>query len=66
MGQDFLSRLGERFEYDDIESDMVDLEGEPVPVATPRMLYMMKRDTVRALDHADAAALRRTFGLEDE
>ena len=28
--------------------------------------YVMKRDTVRPLDHADAAALRRTFGLEDE
>ena len=26
----------------------------------------MKRDTVRPLDHADAAALRRTFDLEDE
>ena len=63
---DILARLGERFEYDDIETGMVELEGEPVPVATPRMLYVMKRDTLRALDHADAAALRRTFGLEDE
>lgn len=63
---DILSRLGERFEFDDIEVGVVELEGEPVPVATPRMLYLMKRDTVRSLDHADAAALRRTFGLEDE
>ena len=63
---DILSRLGERFEFDDIEAGVVELEGEPVPVATPRMLYVMKRDTPRSLDHADAAALRRTFGLEDE
>ena len=63
---DILSRPGERFEFDDIEVGVVELEGEPVPVATPRMLYLMKRDTVRSLDHADAAALRRTFGLEDE
>ena len=64
-----LTRLGERFAFDDIETGVVELEGEPVPVATPRMLYVMKRDTVRSLDHADAAdaaALRRTFDLEDE
>ena len=63
---DILARLGERFAFDDIEAGVVEIEGEPVRVATPRMLYVMKRDTVRPLDHADAAALRRTFGLEDE
>ena len=63
---DILSRLGERFEYDDVETGMVELEGEPVRVATPRTLYEMKRDTVRALDRADAAALRRTFDLDPD
>ena len=63
---DILARLGERFAFDDIEAGVVELEGEPVRVATPRMLYVMKRDTVRPLDRADAAALRRTFGFEDE
>ena len=63
---DLLSRLGERFGYDDIETATVDLEGESVRAATPRMLYVMKRDTLRPLDHADAAALRRTFNLKDE
>ena len=58
-----LSRLGERFEYDDLEAGMVELEGEPVPVATPRTLYEMKRDTLRSQDRTDAAALRRTFAL---
>ena len=60
------ARLGERFGYDDIEAAAVELEGVPVRAATPRMLYVMKRDTVRPLDHADAAALRRAFDLEDE
>ena len=32
---DLLARLGERFGYDDIETAMVDLEGEPVRAATP-------------------------------
>ena len=63
---DILARLGERFEYDDIEAGVVEMEGERVPVATPRMLYVMKRDTLRPLDRADAAALRRAFGLEDD
>ena len=63
---DLLSRLGERFGYDDIETATVELEGEPVRTATPRMLYVMKRDTLRPLDQADAAALRRTFNLEDD
>ena len=63
---DIIARLGERFEYDDIETAVIELEGEPVPVATPRMLYAMKRDTLRSQDHADAAALRRTFRLEEE
>ena len=63
---DLLSRLGERFEYDDLDVAMLDFEGEPVPVATPRTLYRMKRDTLRALDRADAEALRRTFDLEDD
>ena len=63
---DLLSRLGERFRYEDVETTTLMLEGEPVRAATPRMLYVMKRDTVRPLDHADAAALRRAFGLEDE
>ena len=63
---DLLSRLGERFEYDDLDVAMVELEGEPVPVATPRTLYRMKRNTMRALDRADAEALRRTFDLEEE
>ena len=49
-----------------LEAASVDLEGEPVRAATPRMLYVMKRDTLRPLDHADAAALRRAFDLEDE
>ena len=63
---DLLSRLGERFRYEDIETTTLMIEGEPVQAATPRMLYVMKRDTLRPLDHADAAALRRAFGLEDE
>lgn len=41
-------------------------EGVRFRVATPRMLYRMKRDTVRPQDRLDAEAIRERFGLEEE
>ncbi len=63
---DLLARLGEAFSFADIETEMVDVAGVHVRVATPRMLVRMKRGTLRPLDHADAAALRARFQIEDE
>jgi hypothetical protein len=63
---DLLARLGERFAFDDIESETLDIEGVPVVVATPRMLYRMKKDTARPQDRADAEALRQQFELDEE
>ena len=48
-----------------MERSVVDIDGVPVHVATARMLYEMKRDTVRPQDRADAHALRERFGLEE-
>jgi hypothetical protein len=63
---DILSRLGDAFRYENIESEVVVLDGIEVHVATPRMLYRMKRDTVRPQDRLDAETLRRQFGLKEE
>ncbi len=62
---DILARLGEAFHYSDVESEILSVEGLPVRVATARMLYRMKRDTVRPQDRADAQVLKARFGLED-
>ncbi len=62
---DLIGRVGDAYSFDDIESGTVDVEGQTARVATPRMLYVMKRDTVRPQDRADAARLREEFGLED-
>lgn len=62
---DILARLGDRFGYDDIEIEPRQLEGLTLPVATPTMLYRMKRDTVRLQDKADAERLRKRFDLEE-
>jgi hypothetical protein len=63
---DILTRLGEAFQFTDLEAMRVDLDGQPVWVASPRTLYRMKKDTVRAKDWGDAELLRRRFNLEDD
>lgn len=63
---DILTRLGEAFEFRDLESIRVDLEGQLVSVATPKTLYRMKKGTVRPKDWGDAEALRRRFHLEED
>jgi hypothetical protein len=61
---DIIARLGEVFVFDDIERQWMDVEGLRIKVATPRMLYVMKRDTVREQDRLDARMLRERFGDE--
>lgn len=63
---DFLTRLGEAFSFDTLESEMAEIEGVPLRVVTARQLYEMKRDTVRAKDKGDAEALRQRFSLPEE
>lgn len=58
---DILTRLGERFSYDELEAETVDFDGVPVTIVTARTLYEMKKDTVRAKDRGDAEALVRRF-----
>ncbi len=65
---DFLTRLGEAFSWEDLASgsEEIDLGDLKVRVASPRMLYRMKRDTVRPQDRADAARIREAFDLDEE
>ncbi|OGQ89578.1 MAG: hypothetical protein A2289_24460 [Deltaproteobacteria bacterium RIFOXYA12_FULL_58_15] len=63
---DILSRLGEAFCFDDIEWEEHVVDGIKIRVATARMLYRMKKDTVRPQDRIDAEAIRARFGLGDE
>lgn len=62
---DILTRLGTATAFDDLEIETKSVGSLAVRVATPRTLHRMKRDTVRPIDHADAAALRAAFDLED-
>lgn len=63
---DFLTRLGEVFRYETLDWETSELDGIPIRVVTPRMLYRMKKDTVRPKDRMDADMLRRKFSLAEE
>lgn len=65
---DLLTRLGEAFSWEDLDagSDEVNLGDLVIRVASPGMLYRMKKDTVRPQDQADAARLREAFDLDLE
>jgi hypothetical protein len=61
---DILAKIGEAFDYASIETELRDIEGTRVSVATPRMLFLMKHDTIRMQDRADAECLQRHFRWE--
>ena len=62
---DILTRLGEFASFDDIEAQEIEKDGLRIRVASPRILYWMKKDTVREIDHADAEKLKERFRLDD-
>lgn len=63
---DVMTRLGEAVSFETVEAEVKDVEGTRVRVATPAALYRLKKDTPRAKDREDAAALRLRFHLQDE
>jgi hypothetical protein len=63
---DILTRLGEAFRFEDLESERVDFDGLEVSVVTPATLYRMKKGTLRPRDRGDAERLRQRFGFEEE
>jgi hypothetical protein len=63
---DLIARVGEVFSFDDLQWSVMEVEGVSARVATPSTLYRLKRDTVRPIDRADAAALKEKFGLTEE
>ena len=52
--------------FETVDSEIKEVEGTKVTVATPQALYRLKKGTIRVQDHLDAAALREQFNLQDE
>lgn len=63
---DILTRLGEFASYEDLEHEVVDIEGVGIRVITPDRLVWLKAGTIRPQDRADAQALRVAYGIEEE
>lgn len=63
---DILSRLGEAWRFEDLESEELVVDGISIRVATPTQIYRMKKDTVRPQDRIDAENIRERFGLGEE
>ena len=63
---DILTRLGNAASYETVQSEVKEVEGVRVRVATPQALYLLKKDTVRPIDRRDAAILRARFKLREE
>ncbi len=63
---DILTRLGEAFQFADLEPDTTSLEGVIVHLVSPKTLWRMKRDTVRPKDRLDADGLRAKYGLVED
>jgi len=63
---DILSRLGDAWRFEDLESEVLVVDGISIRVATPTQIYRMKKGTVRPQDRLDAEAIRERFGLDEE
>ena len=61
---DIVSRLGDAFRFEDLETERVSAGTVTITVVTPETLYRMKRDTVRLRDRDDAQRLARAFGFD--
>ena len=63
---DIVSRLGDAFQFEDLELERVRAGAATITVVSPRTLYRMKRDTVRLRDRDDAQRLARAFGFDQQ
>jgi len=63
---DILTRLGDTARYETVASEVKEVQGVRIWVATPQALYQLKKNTVRPIDRQDATALRERFKLGDE
>ncbi len=50
---DIIANLGERFSFEDIISEEIEVEGNIVRIATLESLYKLKANTYRAVDQED-------------
>ncbi|OPX32105.1 hypothetical protein B1H10_07945 [candidate division KSB1 bacterium 4484_188] len=55
---DFLVRIGELFSFEDLEYEIIEYQGIKINIATPEMLFKLKKNTIRERDKIDAIFLK--------
>jgi hypothetical protein len=63
---DLLTRLGELYTFESLQSERKLFGDLEVSVVTPRMLYRMKKGTVRPHDWGDAARIAKRYDVGDD
>ena len=61
---DIIGNLGEAFSIDSITSQVIEVEGRFVRIATPESLYKLKEKTFRAIDQEDLVFLADKMNRE--
>jgi hypothetical protein len=61
---DIMTKLGEAFSFQDLEYEIIEYKGIKIRLATPGILYKMKKDTVRFQDKIDALFLQEIIGKQ--
>ncbi len=65
---DLIANIGEAFAFDDISSEVREIEGQKMKIATPESLLKLKENTLRDVDQLDIKFLRekiRRKGRDD-
>ena len=55
---DVMDRIGEAFTYEDLEYEVIEMDGIPVRIATIETLIKLKKGTIREVDRLDVAMLQ--------
>lgn len=62
---DLTTRIGDAFQFSDLEHTDVEIHGQRVPIASARTLVRMKRESMREKDRSDVIRLRERHQIED-
>lgn len=55
---DVMDRIGEAFTYEDLEYEVIEIDGIPVRIATIETLIKLKMGTLQEIDRLDVAMLQ--------
>jgi len=60
-----MDRIGEAFSYDDLDYEVIEMDGISIRIATIETLITLKKGTLREIDKLDVAMLMEKLKGED-